>query len=183
MRFGLHGRSAEDLLTTLDEGDLERLFRLYGEEPNARKIARRIIERRRAAPVATTSDLRALVEETVPPFVHTKTLARVFQALRIAVNDELGALEQTLECIIPMLAPGGRIVIISYHSLEDRIVKTIFKRESQTRVPDPDNPRSSTRDIQPVLHTLTKRPIEPSPEEVSRNPRARSAKMRIAEKV
>lgn len=183
MRFGLHGRSAEDLLATLDEGELERLFRLYGEEPNARKIARRIVERRRAAPVSTTSDLRTLIEDTVPPFVHTKTLARVFQALRIAVNDELGALEQTLECIIPMLAPGGRIVVISYHSLEDRIVKTIFKRESQTRVPDPDNPRSTTREVRPVLRVLTKKPVEPSEEEVKRNPRARSARMRVAEKV
>ncbi len=182
MRFGLHGRSAEDLLTTLDEGELERLFRLYGEEPNARKIARRIVERRRAAPVATTSDLRTLIEDTVPPFVHTKTLARVFQALRIAVNDELGALEHTLECIIPMLAPGGRIVVISYHSLEDRIVKTIFKRASLTRVPDPDNPRSTTREITPTLHTLTKRPAEPSEEEIRKNPRARSARMRVAEK-
>lgn len=183
MRFGLHGRSAEDLLATLDEGELERLFRLYGEEPNARKIARRIAERRRAAPVATTSDLRSIVEDAVPPFLHTKTLARVFQALRIAVNDELGALEQILESIIPMLAPGGRIVVISYHSLEDRIVKNIFKRDSQTRVPDPDNPRSTTRDIVPVLRTLTKRPIEPSEEEVRKNPRARSARMRVAEKV
>lgn len=183
MRFGLHGRSAEDLLTTLDESELERLLRLYGEDPNARKIARRIIERRRAAPLSTTFDLRKIIEDTVPPFVHTKTLARVFQALRIAVNDELGALEQTLECIIPKLVPGGRIVVISYHSLEDRIVKTIFKRAALTRVPDPDNPRSSTRDIIPSLSVLTKRPIEPSDEEITRNPRARSAKMRIAEKV
>lgn len=183
MRFGLHGRSAEDLLATLDEGELERLLRLYGEEPNARKIARRIVERRRAAPLSTTFDLRKIIEDTVPPFVHTKTLARVFQALRIAVNDELGALEQTLVCIIPKLAPGGRIVVISYHSLEDRIVKTIFKREALTRVPDPDNPRSLTREITPTLSILTKRPVEPSEEEITRNPRARSAKMRVAEKV
>lgn len=182
MRFGSHGWSAEDILATYDEGELERLLRLYGEEPNARKIARRIVERRRAAPLSTTFDLRELIESTVPPFVHTKTLSRVFQALRIAVNDELGVLEQTLRGIIPMLARGGRIVVIAYHSLEDRIVKTIFKDAAQTRIPDLNNPRSLTKEIAPVLTILTKRPIEASPEELEQNPRARSAKLRVAEK-
>ncbi len=182
MRFGSGGRSAADLLATTDERDLERLLRQYGEEPNARRIARRLMGSRRAAPLSTTFELRHEVEACVPPHLQAKTLARVFQALRIAVNDELGQLERILRCIVPKLCSGARIVVLSYHSLEDRIVKQIFKELAATRVPDANNPKSNYRDVDAPLRVLTKRPELPGKEEIARNPRARSARMRVAER-
>ncbi len=182
MRFGSHGRTAEDLLATTTVSELERILRLYGEEPHASKIARRLVEGRRAAPILSTFDLRRIIETCVPQQQAARTLSRVFQAIRIAINDELGILETTLRCIIPMLCPAGRIVVLSYHSLEDRIVKTVFKEAARSRVPDPGNPRSGSRAVQPQLRILTKRPLLPSAAEITANPRARSAKLRVAEK-
>ncbi len=179
MRFGGSGRTAADILASAEEVELERIFWEYGEEKHARKLTKAIIQRRRLAPITTTVDLRRLVEECVPPPIFLSTLARVFQALRIAVNRELEVLAETLECIIPLMAPGGRIVIISYHSLEDRIVKTIFKRESQHQRP------RFPGDVEklPRLKLITPKPILPSEEEVRINPRARSAKLRVAERL
>ncbi|MFM7339691.1 MAG: 16S rRNA (cytosine(1402)-N(4))-methyltransferase RsmH [Bacteroidota bacterium] len=171
MRFGPEGQTAEELLNTIEEGKLHHILRGFGEEPFARIIARRIVERRRAAPLQSTFDLRHIIEECVPPHIVSKSLARVFQAIRIAVNSELDILEQTIRGMIPKLTKGGRIVILSYHSLEDRIVKHVFKELS-----------SKQDDNIPSLNILTNKPIEASPEEISRNPRARTAKLRIAEK-
>lgn len=169
MRFGGNGSSAEDLLNTASEESLLRIFREYGEEPFAYAISRRIIERRHAFPLRTTSDLRLIILEVVPPHLAPKAVARIFQALRIAVNDELGVLENTLKGIIPQLTHSGRIVVISYHSLEDRIVKNVFRSLASAHPAD--------------LHILTPKPLIPTDAEISANPRARSAKLRVAEKI
>jgi len=167
MRFGSQGRTAKELLNEAKEEELEHLLRHYGEEPFAQSIARRIGEKRRAFPLEFTYDLRLIVEETVPKKNLYPTLSRVFQAIRIAVNDELGVLQYTLENIVPNLAPGGRIVVISYHSLEDRIVKNTFRNLCQT---------GATKSITP-------KPITAGKREILENPRARSAKLRVVEKV
>lgn len=185
MRFGSHPDlpTAESLIATSEQSDLERILREYGEEPFAKPIARRIIETRRASPLQSTFDLRVLVEDIVPPHLRQKSLSRVFQAFRIAVNNELEILTNTLHSIIPLLVSGGRIVVLSYHSLEDRIVKTIFHEYSRTTVPDPLNPKSTTKKVQPVIRELTKKPLTPNTEEINLNYRARSAKLRVAEKL
>jgi 16S rRNA (cytosine1402-N4)-methyltransferase len=168
MRFGSEGKTAKELLNESDEDELLFILRTYGEEPNAKAIARRIIERRRLDAMETTFDLRSAVEEVTPEKFRTKALSRVFQAVRIAVNDELDVLQKTLVDIIPILVPGGRIVVMSYHSLEDRIVKEVFKEYSSK-----ENPQ---------LKILTKKPIIADEEEIKRNPRSRSVKIRVAEK-
>lgn len=159
--------TAADLLEELSEDELCRILREYGEERHARRIARAIVERRRAQPLRRTSELATLVVANTPPGktrIHRAT--RTFQALRIAVNDELGALEEFLGQLDGLLAPGGRVVIISFHSLEDRLVKNAFK----------DGAREG------VCEILTKKPVTASDTEVARNPRARSAKLRAARK-
>ncbi|MCS6966718.1 MAG: 16S rRNA (cytosine(1402)-N(4))-methyltransferase RsmH [Candidatus Kapabacteria bacterium] len=170
MRFGPDSpQTAEALLAAASEEELASLLRRYGEEPRARVLARRIVQRRRSTPLRTTADLRAVVEEVVPPPHRLKSLARVFQALRIAVNDELGALREALECAPHLLAPTGRIVVISYHSLEDRIVKEMFRQSFASNMP--------------LLRILTPKPLRPSAEEIQQNPRARSARLRAAERL
>jgi 16S rRNA (cytosine1402-N4)-methyltransferase len=164
MRFAQEGRTAADILNTATEEELSRILFEYGEDPAARRLAKGAVQRRRLAPFRTTADLRDLVVQYVPPNHQPKTLARVFQALRIAVNDELGRLERTLIALIPLMAPHGRIVVMSYHSLEDRIVKNVF------------------RDHRDRLQIVTKKAIEPSDDEVAANPRARSARLRVAER-
>jgi len=166
MRFGNSGTTAAELLKRADIADLTRVLRLYGEEPNSARIARRIVEMRRVIQLNTTFELRDIITSVTPPPLHFKTLSRVFQALRIAVNDELNVLERTLNCIIEHMKPGGRIVVISYHSLEDRIVKNFMKKFSAK-----DNHR---------LEIITKKPLTASSEEIAHNPRARSAKLRVA---
>ncbi len=195
MRFGSRdGLPVSELIATTGQGVLEQILRDFGEEPFARAIARRIVDVRRVAPVLTTFDLRAIVEECVPPHLRQQSLSRVFQAFRIAVNNELGVLEETLRGIVPRLAKGGRIVVIAYHSLEDRIVKNVFHECSRRSMPinpdDFDTPeaareamiKSTTVEVEPQLKILTKKPLTPSDEELSYNYRARSAKVRIAEK-
>lgn len=175
MRFGGQNRSAEGLINSATLQQLIDILRNYGEEPYARKIANNIISRRKLAPLKTTYDLRQIIEEVTPKHFHSKTLSRVFQAFRIAVNDELNILETTLINCIPTIQKGGRIVVISYHSLEDRIVKNIFKQNSVKK--------RDGLSITPTLKLLTKKPLIPSDEEISKNPRARSAKLRAAEKL
>jgi 16S rRNA (cytosine1402-N4)-methyltransferase len=167
MRFGSQGKTAKELLNQAQEEELEHILLDYGEEPFAKIIARRIGEKRRAFPLESTFDLRLIVEETVPKKNLYPTLSRVFQAIRIAVNDELGVLQYTLENIVPVLAVGGRIVVISYHSLEDRIVKTAFRKLCQS---------GATKNITP-------KPITAGKKELLDNPRARSAKLRVVERV
>lgn len=163
------GSTAAELLRRLSEAELARLLREYGEEPHARRIARAIVTRRRRAPLATAQDLVAVVKAAVPRRAwprRTHVATRTFQALRIAVNDELGALAEALPQAARLLAPGGRVGVISFHSGEDRIVKQAFRALAKGPY---------------VL--LTPSPIRPSREEVGANPRARSARLRILERV
>ena len=162
--------------------ELAGIFWKYGEEKNSRKIARAIGDRREEKKIETTGDLAGIVERRVPGQFLTKTLARIFQALRIEVNHELESLSRTLNESVGLLASGGRIAVISYHSLEDRIVKNFFMEQSATLIPSghklvPDTP------VSPVLRVLTKKPVVPSREEQISNPRSRSAKMRVAERI
>lgn len=171
MRFGTDGVPAYDIINKADPAEIKRILYQYGEEPKAGLIARRIDERRRAIPLETTFDLKNLIEELVSPVQRYKTLSRVFQAFRIAVNRELEVLEKALHCYIKMLAPGGRIVVMSYHSLEDRIVKNVIREYAKPV------------DGNPIIKNLTNKPITASEDEIIRNPRARSAKLRVAEKI
>jgi 16S rRNA (cytosine1402-N4)-methyltransferase len=205
MRFDPHNpTSAADLVNRLDEKELADLIYRYGEEPNARRIARAIVKNR---PILTTQQLAGVIIEAVGKNVISpaskgrqrqskKTSAgdsrlpkkplhpatRTFQALRIAVNQELEALEMVLPQAVMALAPGGRLAVISFHSLEDRIVKQFFRRESQECICPPRQP-VCTCGHRAVLSVMTRRPIQPQAEEVSLNPRSRSARLRIAEKL
>lgn len=170
--------TAWDVVNSYDEKRLADLLWRFGEERQSRRIARRIVGKR---PVDSTGALRDAIAATAGGPHLVKTLARVFQALRIEVNAELDHLRTALEQVPDVLKPGGRIVVIAYHSLEDRMVKEFFRRESATRVPSghpllPDHART------PRLRTVTRKPLEPGDEEVRLNPRARSAKMRVAER-
>lgn len=175
-------RDARSIVNDYDEQSLMNIFFKYGEENLSRRIARAIAAHRMETPIETTGQLAAIVERCVGGKFATKSLARIFQALRIEVNDELGRLETMLRDGVEMLVPGGRIVVIAYHSLEDRIVKNYFADQAATTTPSgvkflPDTPRD------PVLRLLMKKPLIASEEEVRVNPRSRSAKMRVAEKV
>lgn len=174
LRFSPHGRTAEDLVNAANEEDLAALLRRYGEEPYAKKIARSIVQQRKIAPLKTTVDLAKVVENSVPKKHLKKSLSRVFQAIRIAINNELEVLEKALTNSLECLSVGGRIVVISYHSLEDRIVKNFFRNFSVKR-------KEQSATIVPKLKILTKKPIVPSEEEIKSNPRSRSAKLRAAE--
>jgi 16S rRNA (cytosine1402-N4)-methyltransferase len=184
MRFDTsRGRPAADLLATLDARELTALFRKYGEEPFAGRISRAIVETRSRTPIETAEQLAALVERSVPaPRAHrTHPATRVFQALRIAVNDELGALEAGLAASLVLLRPGGRLVVLSYHSLEDRIVKRFIATEQRGCVCPPEIPICVCGRT-PRLRSLGKSRT-PSAAEVQSNPRSRSARLRGAERV
>lgn len=180
LRFSQEYQPAEALLAVAKEEEIADILRKYGEEPFARAIARRIVQIRRAVPIKTTAQLKEIIEYCVPKKILNRSLSRVFQALRIAVNNELNVLSDILDCIPFKLASGGRIVVISYHSLEDRIVKQAFRKYS-INVKEQDNLVLSND--MPILKILTKKPIVPTDEEIANNPRARSAKMRVAEKL
>jgi 16S rRNA (cytosine1402-N4)-methyltransferase len=180
MRFGGKGESAETLLNASGAEELERIFSRYGEEPFSRSIARRIAEVTRATPIKNTFDLANIIDQIVPKRFLNKTLARVFQAIRIAVNHELDVLETTLKNIPDSLASGGRIVVLSYHSLEDRIVKNVFRDKS--KIIQSDSPFAEPAAL-PTLKIITNKPIIADESELTENPRARSAKLRVAEKI
>lgn len=184
MRFDpTQGDSAADLVNSLEAEDLARILWQYGDESRSRQIARAIVSRRDSQPIETTTDLAGIVEKAVGgrrgKSIHPAT--RTFQALRIAVNEELSALETVLQVAIDLLRPGGRLVVISFHSLEDRIVKQTFALESRDCVCPPDQP-VCTCDHSPRLRRIGK-PVKPSQAEVESNARSRSAIMRIAERV
>ena len=184
MRFDTgRGRPAADLLATMSADELAALFRKYGEEPFSGRIARAIVEARAKAPVETAEALADLVEHAVPAPRRRRThpATRVFQALRIAVNDELGALEAGLAASLELLRPGGRLVVLSYHSLEDRIVKRFIATEQRGCVCPPEVP-VCVCGRQPRMRSLGKSRT-PSDEEISANPRSRSARLRGAELV
>jgi len=187
MRFDVsRGVPASELLATLDADELTALFRRYGEEPKASRIARAVVEARRTAPVVTAEDLAALVERVAPPNPRqrrrTHPATRVFQALRIAVNEELDALAAGLAAAVDLLRPGGRLVVLSYHSLEDRIVKRFLAAERRGCICPPELP-VCVCGHNPRLRLVTRPSVTPTPEEVARNPRSRSARMRAAERL
>jgi 16S rRNA (cytosine1402-N4)-methyltransferase len=187
MRFDTRrGVPAAELIATLDVDELTALFRRYGEEPKAARIARAIVDARRTAPIATAEELAALIAKVVPPNprqpsrIHPAT--RAFQALRIAVNQELEALEAGLAAALDLLRPGGRLVVLSYHSLEDRIVKRFIAAERRGCICPPELP-VCVCGRNPRLRLLTRRSVTPSTAEIVANPRARSARLRAAERL
>ena len=187
MRFDTgRGVPAAELLATLGQDELTALFRRFGEEPFAGRIARAIVEARRTAPVRTAEELAALAARAAPSRapgrrrIHPAT--RVFQALRIAVNEELEALEAALASALDLLRPGGRLVVLSYHSLEDRIVKRFLQAERRGCTCPPEAPVCVCGRL-PRLRLLAPKGLVPSPAEISANPRARSARLRAAERL
>ena len=174
--------SARDLVNELGERELAAIFRRYGEERYARQIARAIARRRRKQPFERTGELVETIKGAIPAparFGDGHPAKRVFQALRIAVNDELGALEAALPASVEMLRPGGRLAVISFHSLEDRIVKRFFREQERGCVCPPDFP-VCVCGREPILRAIARKPIRPRPEEVAANPRAGSARLRAA---
>lgn len=181
MRMGDSGLSAQDIVNSYSEAKLQQIFKDYGEERQARRIARAIGRERELAPIETTAQLRRIVgrskgghREKIDP------ATRVFQALRIEVNQELKQLEKLLEQGVRRLEPEGRIVIISYHSLEDRIVKNVFRTAARGEV-DPITGRSLSESQ--ALELMTRKPIRPGASEVAVNPRSRSARLRAARRI
>jgi 16S rRNA (cytosine1402-N4)-methyltransferase len=187
MRFDAgRGVPASELLATLDQAELTALFGKYGEEPFSGRIARAIVEARRTAPVQTAEELAALIARVTPGRapgrrrVHPAT--RVFQALRIAVNEELDALQAGLAAAVDLLRPGGRLVVLSYHSLEDRIVKRFLQAERRGCTCPPEVPICVCGHA-PRLRLLGPKGSVPTAAEISANPRARSARLRAAERI
>lgn len=178
------GETAADLVNLADRARLERIVRDYGEEPMAGRIAREIEKRRQGGPFRTTLELAEAVKSAYPAKWRRKArrhpATRTFQALRIAVNEELEELSAFLGQIPGFLYPGGRVAVISFHSLEDRLVKWSFRKAAQGCT-CPEDQMSCTCSGRPRLRLVHKKPITPSAEEIARNRRARSAKMRVAE--
>ncbi|MDB6073637.1 MAG: Ribosomal small subunit methyltransferase [Verrucomicrobiaceae bacterium] len=175
-------QTAADLVNTLSEEDLMRMFFDYGEEPKSRRIARGIVQARAVKSIRTTLELAQIVEKASPRTGKRHPATLVFQALRIAVNDELGALQDFLKVAPKWLKPGGRLAIISFHSLEDRIVKHTFQKYATAELDRPEWPAPRPNpDF--CLRLLTRKPLEATPEELQANPRARSARLRVAERI
>lgn len=176
--------TAAQIVNEWREDEIADVIYTYGEERRSRRIAGAIVRHR---PITTTSRLAEVVSQAVggrkhgTPSARIHPATRVFQALRIAVNQELEQLEQVLPQCLELLAPGGRLAVISFHSLEDRIVKHWMQEESRTFIPDPAHPFGGI-DQEPRLEILTRKPITPGPEEIAANPRSRSAKLRVAAK-
>ena len=181
MRFGPQAlQTAADIVNTFDERELADLIYEYGEDRDSRKIARAIVNKR---PLQTTRELVAVIEAVSPrrgDRVHPAT--KTFQALRIAVNDELASIKTVLPQAVASLKSGGRLAVISFHSLEDRIVKEFFREQSKDLV-NPPYEQLYAVERKAIIKEVTRKPITPSEEETKDNPRARSAKLRIAEKM
>ena len=175
-------RTAHDLVNGLPAEELAGIFHRYGEERHARRIARAIVE---ARPVQTTGELAELVAAALPRSSRrasqTHPATRVFQALRIAVNDELAAVDAVIPIAVDLLRPGGRLAVISFHSLEDRLVKRALR--DMARAVDPVPGMASLGTQRARVKLLSRKPVKPSPAEIARNPRSRSARLRIAEKL
>ncbi len=182
---GKHTQTAAEVINTYDEADLARILSVYGDEKFAPRIAREIVRRRAKEPIQTTFELVDAIKAAIPAAArrHGGHPARkTFQALRIEVNHELEVLERGLEAAIRWLNPGGRVCVISYHSLEDRIVKHLFGEMSQGCTCPPDLPVCVCGHV-PIIRVKTRKPLVASEEELERNPRARSAKTRAAVKL
>ena len=187
MRFDAsRGVPAAELLATLDRTELSALFKRYGEEPQANRIANAIVAARSTAPVSTAEELAAIVERVAPGNPRTRRrihpATRVFQALRIAVNEELDALQDGLAAAVDLLRPGGRLVVLSYHSLEDRIVKRFLDAERKGCICPPELP-VCVCGRSPRLRLVTRPSLTPTDAEIAENPRARSARLRAAERL
>jgi 16S rRNA (cytosine1402-N4)-methyltransferase len=182
--MGSDGPTAADLVNTAPEEELVRVLRDYGEERRARRVAKALVEARSTGTISSTAEFSAIVTRAVGRTAdrHIHPATRSFQALRIAVNDEMGQLESFVEPAVRSLAPGGRIAVISFHSLEDRIVKHGLRRLEGRCVCPPDLPMCSC-EPERVVNVLTRRPERPDEGEISDNPRARSARLRVAERV
>ena len=172
-------RTAADIVNSYEYEELEKILRLYGEVDNSRKIAQLICKARESAPVMTTSGLGKAIESALPKFAEHKFLAKVYQALRIEVNQEMKSLEKFLSGAAESLKPGGKMVIITYHSLEDRMVKNFIKAGNIEGKMEKDFYGNATA----PLKAVNRKPILPQEEEIAANTRARSAKLRIAEKI
>ncbi len=186
MRFNPDRRmpTAADIVNLYDAAELAKIFYKYGEERHSRLFAKAIIE---ARPLETTQQLAQIIEQAAPRQKgkrHTSSIhpaTRIFQALRIVVNDELGAVERALPHAIDLLHPGGRLAVISFHSLEDRIVKQTFKDASMEFIPPPGMASMETK--RAIVKLITRKPVEATEAEVVMNPRSRSAKLRVVEKL
>jgi 16S rRNA (cytosine1402-N4)-methyltransferase len=174
--------TAADIVNKYSEEDLTRLFRDLGEEPAARRIASLIVKERKSMPFRETLSLARAIEKVVSRHGRRHPATQVFQALRMEVNDELGALEEGLRVLTSRLEPGARIAVISFHSLEDRIVKNFFRDHSREWLDRPEWPEPK-RNPEYDLNLITSKPVEPGAEEQRANPRSRSAKLRVAEKL
>ena len=170
--------SAKDIINTAEENEIAQILYQYGELNNARNMAHAIALARSQAPINTTFELKKVLEKLIPRNQENKFMAMVFQALRIAVNDELGALREMLLQTVDILNEGGRLVVISYHSLEDRLVKKLIKTGNF----EGEQQKDFYGNLIAPLKAITRKPVTPSEEEIIENPRSRSAKMRIAEK-
>ncbi len=184
MRMSQSGETAADLVNTLDVGELSRIISLYGEEKYAFSIAKGIVRAREIKPIETTLELAEIVKENVPQKVRRDghPARKTFQALRIAVNHELDVLESGLQGAFELLSQGGRLSVIAFHSLEDRIVKQFMRDKAQGCTCPKDFPVCVCGN-KPKVKIITRKPILPSDEELERNPRARSAKLRVCEKL
>jgi 16S rRNA (cytosine1402-N4)-methyltransferase len=175
-------QTASYLLNTLEENELSTIFFTYGEERKSRQIAREIVKQRKKQPIQNSDQLKRIIDRSINPRYRIKSYARIFQALRIAVNNELEKLEETLNKAIPVLNKGGRLLIISYHSLEDRIVKSFFRKKANPCTCPPELPQCVCG-LKPEIKILTHKVIKAEENEVKKNPRARSALLRVGEKL
>ncbi|HVP37404.1 MAG TPA: 16S rRNA (cytosine(1402)-N(4))-methyltransferase RsmH [Terriglobales bacterium] len=183
MRFDQqNGKTAFKVINNYTAEELTRVFKEYGEERFSKKIAQAIIQNRKFKKIESTKELKDIVKSIIKTKIDMKTLSRVFQALRIEVNNELSELKKGLDAGVEALVPGGRVCVISYHSLEDRIVKNRFSELAKGCTCPPDFP-VCTCGGKKILKVLTRKPVIPDQEEIEENPRARSAKMRVAEKI
>ena len=175
-------RNAYEVVNSYSSSELAGILREFGQEKYSKRIARAVVNRRKRSPIRTTFQLRDLVESAIDKRYRIKSLARVFQAIRIEVNDELNQLKSGLNQAIGLLAPGGRLVLISYHSLEHRLIREQLRQKSRGCICPPDLPVCGCK-ARAVLRVITRKPVVPTPEEIDANPSARSAKLWAAERL
>jgi 16S rRNA (cytosine1402-N4)-methyltransferase len=183
MRFNRSQKlTAETVINEYPGEELERILYEYGEEKQSRRITRQILKSRTIAPIKSTLQLSSVLRSAIPERYFVKSMARIFQAIRIEVNDELGRLKRALEASYRVLEKSGRMVFISYHSLEDRLIKNFFKEKAQQCTCPPEFPECICGKSS-ELRILTKKMVRPDAAEIANNPRSRSAKLRAAEKI
>ncbi|SDY60976.1 16S rRNA (cytosine(1402)-N(4))-methyltransferase RsmH [Thermoactinomyces sp. DSM 45892] len=178
-------RTAFEVVNQYDEAEIARILYIYGEEKFSRRIAKRIVEYRTSKPIETTTELAEIIKEAIPAATRRSgphPARRSFQAIRIAVNEELTVFEEALEQVMEILAPRGRVSVITFHSLEDRICKQFYLEQAKGCICPPNFPICTCHQ-KPKLKIITRKPIAPSAEELEQNARARSAKLRVAEKI